>query len=117
MMRPTAASASKTHDKPDSPPRKTAKAPVSALQKGKKKIEEVAAKAKDAVTTNGHSTEESNSNGVSANKETADANDSAHTQAGAVTSDEPMKASTPVQEPDSSVAEIQTPQFSGETVR
>ncbi|KAH7079152.1 hypothetical protein BKA63DRAFT_259584 [Paraphoma chrysanthemicola] len=117
MMRPTAASASKTHDKPDSPPRKGTKAPVSALQKGKKKIEEVAAKAKDAVTTNGHSTEEPKAGDVPAKEDTLDTNDSAHTEAGAVASDEPTEAATPIQEPDSSVAEIQTPQFSGETVR
>lgn len=59
MMRPTASSASKTLDKPDSPPRqKTApkaatkpKAPEGLATKAKKKVEEVAAKAKDVVTS------------------------------------------------------------------
>ncbi|KAF2032305.1 hypothetical protein EK21DRAFT_99170 [Setomelanomma holmii] len=116
MMRPTAASASKTHDKPDSPPRKGTKAPVSALQKGKKKIEEVASKAKEAVTTNGHSTEAHGDKG-STNKDVPEADDSGHTEAGAVAPEEPSKTQDPVQEHDTSVAEIQTPQFSGETVR
>ncbi|KAJ4286667.1 hypothetical protein N0V90_012919 [Kalmusia sp. IMI 367209] len=61
MMRPTASSASKLHDKPASPPRRgtTAKAPTKPkgpeglAAKTKKKVEEVAHKTKDAVT-NGH---------------------------------------------------------------
>ncbi|KAL1611794.1 hypothetical protein SLS60_000014 [Paraconiothyrium brasiliense] len=62
MMRPTAASASKTHDKPESPPRQRTvakaatkpKAPEGLATKTKKKVEEVAAKAKDAVTNGNH---------------------------------------------------------------
>jgi hypothetical protein len=57
MMRPTASSAKKTHDKPMSPPRKTGAAKPGVLQKSKKKVEEAAAKVKDAVTTNGHEDE------------------------------------------------------------
>lgn len=61
MMRPTASSASKVHDKPGSPPRRSnstrvaAKAkpgaPESTVAKAKKKVEEVAAKAKDVITS------------------------------------------------------------------
>ncbi|KAJ4357563.1 uncharacterized protein N0V89_002139 [Didymosphaeria variabile] len=62
MMRPTTASASKTHDKPESPPRQRTvakastkpKAPEGLATKTKKKVEEVAAKAKDAVTNGNH---------------------------------------------------------------
>jgi hypothetical protein len=64
MMRPTTASASKTLDKPPSPPRKSTagRVPVkskgheSAVAKGKKKVEQIAEKVKDVVT-NGHSDE------------------------------------------------------------
>ena len=64
MMRPTASSASKTHDKPASPPRRAAgakptskpKAPEGLVAKSKKKVEDVAAKTKD-VFTNGHDEE------------------------------------------------------------
>ncbi|KAF2132380.1 hypothetical protein P153DRAFT_374127 [Dothidotthia symphoricarpi CBS 119687] len=48
MMRPTTASASKTHEKPTSPPRKAAS--KTTIQKGKNKVIEVAAKAKAAIT-------------------------------------------------------------------
>jgi hypothetical protein len=102
-MRPTASSASKTHDKPASPPRKGA----SVLQKGKKKVEEVAAKAKEAVTTNGQSAE----SGTVTEDEAAKASDAAHTEAGAEAPEELH------QEADSSVAELQTPHLAGETVR
>ncbi|OAG10566.1 uncharacterized protein CC84DRAFT_489393 [Paraphaeosphaeria sporulosa] len=62
MMRPTASSASKTHDKPESPPRQRTtakattkpKAPEGLATKAKKKVEEVAAKAKDVVTNGNH---------------------------------------------------------------
>jgi hypothetical protein len=62
MMRPTASSSSKTLDKPDSPPRqRTAakpaakpKAPEGLATKAKKKVDEVAAKAKDVVTNGDH---------------------------------------------------------------
>lgn len=103
-MRPTASSASKTHDKPASPPHKaTTKAPVGVLQKGKKKVEEVASKAKDAVT-NGHHDDD-------------DHHDAADDNVPNEASTEPIKAATPVQEADSSTAELQTPHFEGETLR
>ncbi|KAF1974270.1 hypothetical protein BU23DRAFT_567480 [Bimuria novae-zelandiae CBS 107.79] len=64
MMRPTASSASKTHDKPTSPPRREAAAKPSAkpglVTKTKKKVQEVADKAKDVVT-NGHHEEKHDS--------------------------------------------------------
>lgn len=59
MMRPTASSSSKTHDKPASPPRRGAaatkvptkpKAPEGLATKAKKKVEDVATKAKEVVT-------------------------------------------------------------------
>lgn len=70
-MRPTTSSASKTHDKPASPPRRGGSVRVapkaktgheSTVAKGKKKVVEVAHKAKEAVTnghTDEHTTEES----------------------------------------------------------
>lgn len=102
-MRPTASSASKTHDKPSSPPHKTTKAPVGVLQKGKKKVEEVATKAKEAVT-NGHHDDDHHQDTADDNVVDKDSN-------------EPVKAATPVQEADSSTAELQTPHFEGETLR
>jgi hypothetical protein len=116
MMRPTAASSQKTHDKPHdkpaSPPRKTvAPAKPSTLQKGKKKVEEAASKAK-AVVTNGHDDGEHK-----ADDEAADEAHSAEQAAEGATADEPTEAATPVQDVDSSVAELQTPHFEGETVR
>jgi hypothetical protein len=115
-MRPTAASSSKTHEKPASPPRKTAgPAKPSILQKGKSKAEEVAHKAKAAVS-NGHDDGEHKTEDETANE--AHAADQA--TEGATADDappEPTKAATPVQDADSSVAELQTPHFEGETVR
>lgn len=108
MMRPTAASASKTHDKPSSPPHKSTKAPVSALQKGKKKVEEVAAKAKDAVTTNGHHDEETNGNDAHADDDASKASDAHATDADAGAQEDTMKTAAPVQEPEAPTAEAQT---------
>jgi hypothetical protein len=144
MMRPTAASASKTADKPASPPRKStasrapaSKAPAkpkaheSVVEKGKKKVEQVAEKVKDAVT-NGHNDEKPNdhteekidTNGQS--EETAPVKSSAseplHAEpvadGGAV--QEPERTATPVQPvetTDSSVVDLQTPNFEGQTIR
>ncbi|OCK83466.1 hypothetical protein K432DRAFT_347006 [Lepidopterella palustris CBS 459.81] len=58
MMRPTAASASKTHDKVNSPPRRTASIKPKnghdgLAPKSRQKAGEAAAKAKDKVTSNG----------------------------------------------------------------
>jgi len=110
MMRPTAASASKTHDKPASPPHKPiGKAPAIALQKGKKKVEEVTSKAKVAVTNGDHD-------------KPHDDESLEDTTAGASESQEPATevatagTATPVQEADASTAELQTPHFEGETI-
>lgn len=112
-MRPTASSNSKTHEKPASPPRKgAAKAPVSnAVQKGKKKVEEVASKAKQVVTNGQH--------GDVPKAEDEVAKDSSPTDLATAHEavDEPTDVTTPVQEADSSAAELQTPHFEGETVR
>ncbi|KAG9187648.1 hypothetical protein G6011_05519 [Alternaria panax] len=145
MMRPTAASSSKTHDKPhekaSSPPRK---APVaskpSTLQKGKK-VEEVAAKAKEVVT-NGHSEEHktedepakepehpeqtseestvvetSEESTVVETPEESTVVETPEESTVVETSHEPEKAATPVPDVESSVAEIQTPNFQEETIR
>jgi hypothetical protein len=128
MMRPTAASSSKTHDKPHdkphekphekptSPPRKTAApAKPSTLQKGKKMVEEAASKAKAAVT-NGHDDSEHKAEEEAAN-EAHSADQATEGATADEPSHEPTKAATPVQDVDSSVAELQTPHFEGETVR
>jgi hypothetical protein len=127
MMRPTAASSSKTHDKPhekaSSPPRKvSATSKPSTLQKGKKKVEEVAHKAKEAVT-NGHSEDhktedESAKEAEHPEQAPEQAPEEAPEKATAEeTPLEPEKAATPVQDVELSVAEIQTPNFQEETIR
>ncbi|ORY19859.1 hypothetical protein BCR34DRAFT_620845 [Clohesyomyces aquaticus] len=124
MMRPTAASAKKTLEKPASPPRKGAsgKAPVKAksgqegaIAKGKKKVEEVATKAKEALATNGHgssSQQEENSgradseapNGATGETQNEDA--------------QPERESTPSEQVESSAVELQTPNFGeGQAIR
>ena len=65
------------------------------------KVEEAASHVKAAVT-NGHHDDE--------HEDLADEGEPA-------TVDEPAKAATPVQEADSSTAELQTPHFEGETLR
>lgn len=120
-MRPTAASASKTHEKPVSPPRKaSAKAPASnALHKGKKKVEEIASKAKAAVTSEHDDEQKENSH--PADDDAAKASSTADqviepaTANGAA--ETAIEAATPIQEADSSAAELQTPHFQGETLR
>jgi hypothetical protein len=109
MMRPTTASASKTHDKPDSPPRKGAKAPVGALQKGKAKVEEVAAKAKDAITSNGHAEDDSKSNGTPVSDEAANE----YAQPGA--SEEPAQETAPAEVVDAPTTPTQSARPVGET--
>lgn len=102
MMRPTASSASKTHDKPASPPRRAAgakpatkpKAPEGLVAKSKKKVEEVAAKTKD-VFTNGHDAEEKHETAETAVPEPA-------AEGGAETD------STPVEPKDSTAATDRT---------
>jgi len=112
-MRPTTASASKTHDKPASPPRKSTKAPVSAIQKGKKKIDEVAAKAKDAVTSNGHHDEEAAANGTAASED-ADHSHKSEDQAAEV--QKPATADAPTQDAETPAAEPQTALATNEPV-
>jgi hypothetical protein len=121
MMRPTAASSSKTHDKPhekaSSPPRKApAASKPSTLQKGKKKVEEVAAKAKELVT-NGHSEEHTTEDEPAKESEHPEEIPEEATAEETSHEPEPEKAATPVQDVESSVAEIQTPNFQEETIR
>ncbi|KAH7406095.1 hypothetical protein DE146DRAFT_650742 [Phaeosphaeria sp. MPI-PUGE-AT-0046c] len=108
MMRPTTASASKTHDKPPSPPRKSTKAPTSVIQKGKKKVEEVAAKAKDAITSNGHDAEDHASDGTPAVGEAAEHRKSESTETEPPAAVEPTPAEAPAHEAESTVVEPQT---------
>jgi hypothetical protein len=117
-----------------SPPRKTAAKP-GVVQKGKKKVEEVAAKVKDAVTTNGHAEEhkeadasENTAPKASGSAELADPfvdsapepkgepvkEESAEVEAA---KDEPAQAEAPAQEPESSLVELQTPNFKSDVVR
>jgi cbb3-type cytochrome oxidase cytochrome c subunit len=118
VLRP-AASSSKTHDKPNekpsSPPRKApAASKPSTLQKGKKKVEEVVSKAK-AVVTNGDSEEHKNEEETA--KESEHADQATEETATNETSHESEKPATPVQDTDSSVAELQTLNLQEETVR
>jgi hypothetical protein len=85
------------------------------LQKGKKKVEEMASKAKDAVT-NGHDDGEHKAEDEAANG-TQSADQATEGASADETSHEPTKAATPVQDVDSSVAELQTPHFDDATVR
>lgn len=126
MARPTAASASKVHEKPTSPPRK-APAKSSILQKGKKKVEEVASKAKDAVTSNGHAEESTKTepvDDVSAHSEASEEPAAGQTAESGTDSaaqnaeqSEPARAETPAAEGEASAVELQTPHFEGESVR
>ena len=86
---------------------------MSALQKGKKKVEEVAAKAKDAITTNGHDTDGAKSNGTPANDESTETANHDHAEPGA--SEEPAKVAPSTQEADATVEVTQSPQAVGET--
>lgn len=117
MMRPTASSASKTLDRPISPPRrgpsvrapaKPKTGPESAVAKGKKKVGEIASKAKEAVT-NGHS--EDNTSEVSPTNGTA-----AEASEPAPPADTEREA-TPAEQVESSAVELQTPNFEGQAIR
>lgn len=91
----------------------------SVLHKGKKKAEEVASKAKAAVT-NGHDDEQkenshpADDNAAKTSSTTEQVVEPA-TASGA--SETPVRAAAPIQEADSSAAELQTPHFQGETLR
>jgi hypothetical protein len=123
MMRPTAASSSKTHEKPVAQPHKApAPSKPGVLQKGKKKVEDAASKVEDvaskakAAVTNGHGDEEHKAD-EEAQKE-SEPTEQAPVEAPAdEASHEPAKEVTPVQDVDSSTAEQQTPHVEGETVR
>jgi hypothetical protein len=141
MMRPTASSAKKTHDKPMSPPRKTGAAKPGVLQKGKKKVEEAVAKVKDAVTANGHADEhhdvdasENAAPKTSGSAELADPfvesapepkNEPIQEGSGEVVpepikeepKEESAQAEAAAQEPESSMVELQTPNFKSDVVR
>ncbi|OCL00901.1 uncharacterized protein K441DRAFT_599902 [Cenococcum geophilum 1.58] len=118
MMRPTASSASKTHDKVNSPPRRTASVRSKAGQgesivaKGKRKVGEGVTKVKERVTANGtgegsHHEEESGpaepaTEGAATG--TNEEGDAAHESAPAETT--------------AGTGELmQTPNFEGETIR
>lgn len=129
MMRPTNASASKTHEKPVSPPRRGAsvrgasktKAHESVVAKGKRKVGEVATKAKDAVT-NGHGSDNPSEEHHTVDHHNEDHQiEDQHTEAGAVeptTSQEtPAREATPEQGTESSAIELQTPNFEGQAIR
>jgi hypothetical protein len=114
------------HEKPTSPPRK-APAKSSILQKGKKKVEEVASKAKDAVTSNGHAEEPTKTeptDGVSAHNEAPEepvvgqtAESGTDSAAQNVEQSEPTRAVTPAAEGEASAVDLQTPHLEGESVR
>lgn len=91
-------------------------------------MEEVATKAKEAVTTNGHADEHAKTeptNGADAHTEAPAAESASESAAESATEPvaektdhvEPPKAETPVPEDESSALELQTPHFEGEAVR
>ena len=84
---------------------------MGVLLKGKKKVEEVAAKAKDAVT-NGHSADDAKSNGTSVHDEATEVAGSDHAEPGA--SEEPTTGTAPTEEADTTIKASQTPQAVGE---
>ena len=118
MMRPTASSASKTQDKVNSPPRRTASIRSKAGQgesivaKGKRKVGESVTKAKEKVTANGtgegsQHEEESGPAGPATEGAATGANeegDAAH-------------ESTPAGTTAGTVELTQTPNLEGETIR
>lgn len=114
MMRPTASSASKNHDKPASPPRRAAstraatKPKEGVVAKGKKKVGEVVTKAKEAVT-NGHSEEQPQSQEQAASSDIESQNAAESAQVA-----EPEREATPAEQVEPSVVELQTPQFNTE---
>ena len=106
------------HEKPASPPRK-APAKTSILQKGKKKVEEVAAKAKEVVTTDSHadeSTKTEPTDGINADIEQVE-KPVAEPVAEKMDESESPRVETPAPEGESSAMELQTPNFQGEAVR
>lgn len=129
-MRPTTASASKTLEKPASPPRRGAsvrtapkpKAHESTVAKGKRKVAEVASKAKEVVT-NGHGSdhhdEETHAEEAHADEshiDEAHGNEPATSEEAAA--DIPAREATPEQQvAESSAIEIQTPNFEGQAIR
>lgn len=128
MMRPTAASSSKTHEKPVAHPHKApAPSKPSTLQKGKKKVEDAASKVEDvaskakAAVTNGHGDEEQKADDHKAGEEApkeSEPTDQTPAEAPAdEVSHEPAKAPTPVQDVDSSATELPAPHAEGETIR
>ena len=106
------------HEKPASPPRK-APAKTSILQKGKKKVEEVATKAKEVVTTDSHADESMKiepTNGTNDHTEHVEEH-VAEPVAEKADQSELSRAETPIPEGESSAMELQTPNFQGEAVR
>ncbi|KAF2738369.1 hypothetical protein EJ04DRAFT_509545 [Polyplosphaeria fusca] len=122
MQRPTAASQKKVHEKLASPPRKGSSAQASSksrtgqesvIAKGKKKMSEVASKAKEAVT-NGHGEDEAHAEP----EEPADPAATNGTPVDAQAPEEPVPTGqdTPEQV-ESSAVELQTPNFEGQAIR
>ncbi|KAF2648302.1 hypothetical protein K491DRAFT_699023 [Lophiostoma macrostomum CBS 122681] len=118
MMRPTASSASKTHDKPASPPRRAPSTRASTkpkegiLAKGKQKAGEIASKAKEAVS-NGHS-EDHHDQEPEASASNGAVNETFGTSAPAAESE---REATPAEQVESSTVELQTPQFNEQLIR
>ena len=118
MMRPTASSASKTHDKPASPPRRapstraSTKPKEGVLAKGKQKVGEIASKAKEAVT-NGHSEDQH----VQEHETGASNGTATETFEAPAPAAEPERESTPAEQVESSAVELQTPQFNEQLIR
>jgi hypothetical protein len=115
MMRPTASSASKTHEKVNSPPRRTASVKPKTgheglAAKGKRKLAEGASKAKEAVTNGNNERHDDDA-------EPAEHADNEETVAG---HEEPGREPTPVTQTEEAapVGDIlQTPNFEGQTIR
>jgi hypothetical protein len=127
MMRPTAASASKTLDKPvTSPPRRAAstRAPPKpkatgshgVVAKAKQKAAQGVEKVKDTVTTNNSHRKEGNAEEASPPTETGNVSSAEAPQESAQV--QPESTPTKTEEVEfSSVDVLQTPQFEGETIR
>jgi hypothetical protein len=144
MMRPTNASASKTHEKPASPPRRGASVRIapkpkgheSVVAMGKRKVGEVATKAKDAVT-NGHDSAHHSDDHHSEDHHNEDHHNEDHkedhhnedhhsedqhievdaTEPTTSKQEAPAREATPEQGTESSAIELQTPNFEGQAIR
>lgn len=87
---------------------------MSALQKGKKKVEEAATKAKDAITANGHGTEHSKDEDTPTNEQATDGHTD-HSDAEPGAAAEPANATASTPEADSSAVDAHTSRPATET--